>query len=280
MQEFSIASNATFSDGPSLRRIIPHWMRVFADHLVEILVVVDVQPLEQRIAELQSGHTNRDLFTLVKQELTALDSRVRFVCLDNLDKAAAQKTWFGKARPVRCQAGTPVLAFVAGIEAARSDYVLHCDSDMLFYENGWLGKEAFRLLESAAHIYEPPPSKHCLCNGIASSRTFMVRKSNLLSRLPLRDLHLDILRRLHRKLHGRPTWVALEQMVQRNAAKGRIVHRVGVNSTLGFSLHGVKRDWTSAPWFEHIIHSMECGDIPPGQESSPDLQPDAWGFPV
>jgi hypothetical protein len=280
MRAISLASNATAADGPTLLRIVPHWLRVFGAHLAEIVIVVDAQPMTGRIGVLHRGQTDAGRLEDAIGTLESNDSRVRFVKLDAIEPAPIQTRWFGRARPVRCQAGTPLLAFVAAVEEARSDMVLRCDSDMLFSGAGWLEKEAIPLLEDGVNVYEPPRLQIDGSATQASSRAFMVSKERLDRWLPLRNLRLDPLRVLHRKSQGRPPWLALEQMITLGAEKKQLTHRIGSLDSRGFSLHGLKRAWTSAPWFDGVIHAVETCQLPEAQRSSWNFDPRHWGIEV
>lgn len=272
----SIASNATSADGPTLLRIIPHWLRVFGARLEEVVIIVDSQPLSGRIAELQRGQSNRDRLEEAIQSLEDLDARVRFVTLEVIRPTAIQRLWFGRARPVRCQAGTPILAFIAAIDQARCDIVLRCDSDMLFWENGWID-DAIQSLKEGADVYEPP-HLHLSDHREVSSRAFMIAKHAFYGHLPLRNLRLDLLRALHRRIRGLPPWLALEQMMTASVAKGQLFHKVGRNRDLGFSLHGVKRAWISSPCFNDVIRSIELGEVPVRQQLYWDFAPEYWNI--
>ncbi len=270
----SLASNATAADGPTLLRLVPHWLRIFHEYLSELLIVVDMQPLSGRIAELQRGAFDPDGFKKSVHILEMMDSRVRFVPLESIEPEPIQRRWFGKCRPIRCQGGTPILAFVAAIEEARSDIVLRFDCDMLFCERGWLEKDAIPSLNGGIDVYEPPRLR--VHTPVSSSRAFMVSKSRLDRMLPLRSLRLDPLRILHRWSLGRPTWLALEAMLTRAAEGRRLNHRIGQSLDLGFSLHGLKRKWTAAPWFDCVIRSVEAGDVPKSQRDHWDFNPEFW----
>jgi hypothetical protein len=211
--------------------------------------------------------------------LERADTRVRFVSLQSLDLATIQRRWFGDARPVRCQAGTPILAFAAAVDQASDDIVLRCDSDMLFCEKGWLLDEAVRSLREGVDVYEPP-RLHLGAETAMSSRAFMVAKQSLYGRLPLRNLRLDMLRVLHRMSKGRSPWLAFEQMIARGVAKGQLSHRIGRNTVLGFSVHGLKRSYIASAWFVDVVRSIEAGGIPSDQRAFWDFHPDHWGIRV
>ena len=275
MQPISLVSNATAADGPTLLRTVPHLLRVFGPHLAEIVIVVDAQPPTGRIAELQQGHWDGERLKKAIDTLELADARVRFVPMDSIDPEPIQRRWFGRARPVRCQGGTPLLAFVAAIEQAKCDIVLRIDSDMLFCEKGWLEEEAIPLLKGGVDIYEPP-RLHVDDMPQVSSRAFMVSKHRLDSKLPLRNLRLDPLRAVHRRIQGRPPWLALEEMMTSGVEKKQLSHRIGRNVNLGFSLHGLKRAWTAASWFDTVIQSVEAGRVPDAQRASFDFDPEYW----
>jgi hypothetical protein len=274
----SLASNATSADGPTLLRIVPHWFRVFGQRLREVVIIVDREPLVGRIAELQHGQSHPDELEHAIRELEWADPRVRFVDLQSLDRAAIQRRWFGNARPVRCQAGTPILAFAAAVDQASENIVLRCDSDMLFCESGWLD-EAIASLHQGIDLYEPP-RLNLGEDAAVSSRAFVVAKQSFYARLPLRRLRLDALRLLHRMIKRRPPWIALEQMMTCSVAKGQLSHRVGRNTDLGFSLHGLKRSYIASPGFLDVVRSIEAGQVPAQQRNSWDFHPDHWGIQV
>jgi len=273
----SLVSNATVADGATIRRIVPHWLRVFGPWLREILIILDTEPLEGRIAELQYGQSRPEELQEAIRVLEAADPRVRFAALQTLSCAATQRRWFGNAHPVRCHAGTPILAFAAAIDNAESNVVLRCDSDMLFCEKGWVLDEAIPCLQEGVDVYEPPRLQSGTSETPMSSRAFMVAKEALYGHLPLCNLRLDPLRVLLRTATGRPRWVALEQMISRAAAKGQLSHKIGWNTDLGFSLHGLKRSWIASPWFEDVVRSIELGQVPDAQRKCWDFHPEFWG---
>ena len=271
---FSLATNACALDGTMLAHTVPHWLRVFGDRVAEVVVVVDREVPSGRIATL-----HRDAAQLVPlddslNQLVRHDTRVRVVELQQLELLPIQEKWFGSARPVRCQAGTPVVAFVTAIESAHQDLVLRCDCDMLFREDGWLAQGDVELANHC-NLYEPPRLDQTAKTDV-SSRAFMVRKSVFRGRLPLRNLRLDPLRILHRTLHGRPTWIALEQMLQRAVQTRELAHRIGSDTRLGYSLHALRRSFANEHWFEQVVRAVEFDDLPLEQRGHWDLHPELW----
>lgn len=258
-----------------LLHTVPHWLRVFGERLREVVIVVDDQPPVGRIGKLHHGHACKAQLFEAVDALTHLDDRVRFLRLGDLNIEATQQRWFGSARPVRCQAGTPILPFAAAVDAALEDFVLRCDSDMLFVEHGWLD-EGIERLKRGTHVYEPP-RLHLEISPRASSRAFLIQRSSLYDRLPLRHLCLDPARSIHRIITGRPIWIALEEMLERSSANGDLVHQIGKDTDLGFSLHAWRRTYAESCQFGDIVASVENGRVPEAQWQSWDLNPAAWG---
>jgi hypothetical protein len=254
---FSIASNVCLADWALVRHTIPSWLRVFGSSVAEVVVVVDDRPPIGRIAELNPDLWDEDKLWHELSLLKRSDSRVRVVRLSECPSQAVSEKWFGKSRPVRCQAGTPILAFICALETAHYDCVLRTDSDMLFHEAGWL-KAAENLLEQGA-VVEPP--RLAVETQAVSTRALMVKRSCFAKCLPIKPWRLSSLRRLHRAIKGRPTWLALEQMLEREKIRGRIKHSI-LPRTLGFSVHVVRRQYSIEPWFESMVKRVETGDIP------------------
>jgi hypothetical protein len=266
-----MASNVCLADWPIVRYSVPSWLRVFGTALAEVVVVVDEHPPTGRIAEL-----NPDLWDKGRlwHELSVLkkhDPRVRVLRLSECPSGAVSQKWFGESCPARCQAGTPILAFICALEATHQDWVLRTDSDMLFSEAGWL--EAAEHLLDQGLLVEPP--RLALETPVVSTRAIMMKRSRFAKFLPIKPWRLSPLRRLHRAVKGRTTWLALEQMLEREKRKGRIKHSI-LTRTWGFSLHVVRRQYSTEPWFGTVVKMVEAGKVPIEQAAQWDLSPLCW----
>jgi hypothetical protein len=268
---FSIASNVCLADWTVVRYTVPSWLRVFGTSLAEVVVIVDEHPPTGRIAELNPDLWDKDKLWHELSLLKEHDSRVRIVRLSECPSEAVSGKWFGKSRPVRCQAGTPILAFICALEATHQDWVLRADSDMLFYEAGWL-KAAENLLEQGA-LVEPP--RLALETQVISTRAIMMKRSRFAKCLPIRPWRLHSLRRLHRAIKGRPSWLALEQMLEQEKRKGWIKHAI-LPRTLGFSLHVARRQYSIEPRFGAVVKRVEAGNVPTEQAAQWNLSPQCW----
>lgn len=265
VSRFAIASNACSADDHRIEHTVPSWLRAWGDRLTEILIVVDRQPPTGRIADLHGEAGQSERLDEVLAGLQASDSRVRVMDLPAPEKLDQMLTrWFGQDRPIRCQAGTPIAAFAYAIDEANSDCILRCDCDMVFHDRGFVD-QAFERLDQGIDLVGPPR----LGRGVAvehavSTRAIFLDRGKLRQALPIKAHQLDWARRLHRRLHGRPFYLAFEQMLECEVQAGRLRHDV-LDGDLGYSLHIPRRLDFLLSGIERIIARAEAGDIPRSQ---------------
>lgn len=276
-KRLSLVTNVSVADFEIIQHTVPSWLRVLGDQVVDLLLVVDPKPLTGRIARLHGTHATESNIISEVRRLTHIDSRIRWLLLPNPTRlTAVSEKWFGSSPkvPVRCQAGTPIIAFVLSIEEALSDIILRVDCDMLLHESGWL-QESVQLLESSRAALVEPSRLESISTAV-STRALLLKKSTLAATcLPLKTQRLDWKRRIHRRLNGRSTWLALEQMLTNECQSGVLQHTV-LGSELGFSLHLGDRSITDNRMLPAIIKQVEGGALPIGQQQRHDLNLNAW----
>lgn len=273
---FGIASNASLADGDLLLHVVPHWFRAFGDKLEEVVVVLDDKPPVGRIANQNRGLFDKTRAIASLEKLSKMDPRFRWMSLSELDIVSIQKKWFGRHRPYRCQDGSPILPFVATIERMNADVVLRCDSDMLFFNNGWVDRIVASLRRCEVDLYEVPRLVEGTYAGI-SSRAFLLRRSLLDKKLPLRRLSIDPLRLIYRTLQRRSTYASLEQMLDRAIQRGDLTFRRDSGSISdGYSVHGLRRQFAVEQWYPSAVQGVERNQLPELQRSSWDISPKAW----
>lgn len=279
ISSFSIATNVSLADWRTIRHTIPSWLRIFGDQVSEVVLIIDTQRSVGRIADLHGRFTDLDTLLKEVERLKRLDDRIRAsTILSEKEMKKLLKKWFKKSMPIRCQAGTPIAAFIQAVEESEAEMVLRCDSDMLFFENGWLGKAANFFEEGIYDLIEPP---HLGFRGNqdspVSTRAFLIQPHTFAKTcLPMKAHRLDCARRVHRCFHGRPTWLALEQMFSLEKTRGKLRHCI-LNEQLGFSLHIPNRSSVMIPGFENIVSNVECGRVPESQRmSGMNFNPSKW----
>ncbi len=264
----SIGANVSLADVHMIGCTVPNWLRIFDHFLDEICLMIDPQTPTGRLGKQYSYYSDLDaLMTAVKQ-LEGIDKRIKGVMLAvGEKKKLIQSKWFKVGYPDRCQSGTPIFAFINAVEALNSNnLILRCDSDMLFYEDGFIGVAHEKLISGSYDIIEPPllgyPERK---DGPISLGAFLMMPKLFSSRcIPITPHKIDVLRQIHRKFRGMSPYVNLEEMIAIEKKYGRVRH-CNLDQSLGWSLHIAKRTDVLAPNFQDIVSRVENG-------SAPDLQ--------
>lgn len=269
----SVVTNASANDAERLGLVVPHWISVLRSRLAELIIVVDTVQPSGRIAKLHEKDNDEPHQAKLKRvndvisELSRWDRRIVMTALPAPhERSTMIGKWFGdKALDIdRCQSGTPILPFIAAFESANHQMVLRADCDMLFHDNGWIDKGVDLLREGSADLVEPP---RCGLPKFVeiSTRVLMIRADAwAISALPIKPTRLDPLRCVHRWLKGRPTWLALEQMLEASRRAGRIRYTM-LSEPLGCTLHIARRDDAALAVMPAVCAAMEAGHIPPQQ---------------
>jgi hypothetical protein len=278
---FSLVTNVSLADGLRIRRTLPHWLRVF-DGFEELLLVFDTAQPSGRIKKLHNKNFKTEEFSAIFQQLTSLDPRIRILDLplvNSLDYSNVIKQWFKIGKPVRCQAGTPIFAFIYAIHKANYNIVFRSDCDMLFSENGWLEEAMALLTYSKVHIVEPPRLGLVgqSMNSHISTRAFLMKKDVLYDEvLPIYPHKLNFPRRIHRAIFGRPPWLALEQMLSLEKMNGRLNHVILNYRNSGFSMHVAKHEQMALHYIDSVIEMVERGEVEGSQQADWNFVEDYW----
>ena len=276
----TLATNACATDDLRLRHVVPHWVRTFGSRLAEIVVVLDEIPPTGRVAAL---HGTIPPLDRVRDELDRLKREFPLLRVEPLRRSevldAALAKWFGPERPIRCHCGSTIAGYVLALESTRTDLVLKLDCDMLFHERGWLEQGLELVSQGTVDVVEPPRLGWTARHGEPefSARAFLLSRERFARRLlPMRAHRIDWLRRIHRRLHGRPTYHPLEVMLEIERRAGRLDWRL-LDRELGFALHLATRADAALPWTDRVVRAVESGDVPEAQAASgPDFRPHLW----
>jgi hypothetical protein len=267
--KFTLSTNVSFADFNMIKYTLPNWLRVFDQRLDELIVVVDPQKPTGRLAGQYNKYAELQQLMDSVESISKLDCRIRVEFLNDINKINQfLGKWFFKGYPYRCQSGTPISAFIYAVEECKTDFILRCDCDMLFFENGFLDEAIDRFQKKTFDILEPPLLGFDEnWNTPASLGAFMIFKYNFTSNcLPMKAHKLDYFRRIHRTLKSRPVYLNLEEMVTIEKNENRIRH-CRLDQSLGFSLHLINRDDVLLPNFENIIKHVEQGIVPDAQRN-------------
>ena len=233
------------------------------------IITYDKEPTEGRISDLHKTSNNIKSIESYFNEIMCLDSRIRIIDLDYDDSTEILNKWFrGNERPIRCQGGTPIYAFIYGIEKAESDLLLKVDCDIVFYNKGFIYKAIEMLQHKNFDLVEPPGLRSNTSFGF-STRTFFINKKSFYSKLPIRAHQLDLLRKIHRKINKRPTFLSLEQMLQIEISNRNISHQI-ISTEFGNSMHISTLEEMNLPIIKEVIEKFGNGFIPEEQKTNSD----------
>ncbi len=255
--KFSFVTNATLDDGVRLEKFVPQVLSVFGDYIDELLIVVDSKPEEGRIKKLH-GRNSYQKATIDDFRRDFNSSKVKIVKVDYTVLDNVSEKWFGEKGVNRCQNGTPIFAFLYGIEQCKNDMIIRSDCDILFYDKGFL--DELRRFENDYDIIQLP----FLNNDIIpfSTRAFFINRQRMNAIVPLRAHKLDIVRRLHRFIFRRESYLALEQILDKEIEHFKIKFHA-LNTEKGYTMHIPRRD--EFPALAPIIKRFSKGDIPKDQ---------------
>jgi hypothetical protein len=275
--KFSLVTNATLWDGPRVREVLPHWLRVFGDRLSELVVALDLVPPTGRIAELHepSRSSHEDVHATLAA-LASNDDRIRVVEMPDADSLRwLTARWFRSGHPVRCQGGTPILAMLFAIGLAREPLVLRTDCDVLFHDEGWLDEALKNVDNQTVDLARPAAPGGSSAWGRQVSTRALVLKPQALAetRLPITAHRLGPFRSIERRLTGRPQWLALEHMLQREVDAGALTHMV---ATGGCWLHVATAADMARAIELNVVRRIEVGAIPSSQFGYDDFVPETW----
>lgn len=277
MNKLSISTNVTFQDAPRILKVLPNWIKVFGNNIYEILIVYDRKPIEGRIKELHKNLNNDKSVEFYFAEIMDLDKRIRTIDLDYSNSSEILNRWFyGNEKPIRCQAGTPIYAFIYAIEKAQSDFILKVDCDMVFFNNGFVEKIIGDFSINKFDVGEVSKTGSNNPNKGFSTRSFFVNRKSFYEKLPITAYKLDILRRIHRKFNKRASYLSLEEIITIEIEKNRF-SRVVLPVELGYSMHISTIEEMDLIEMSRIIEMFGNGLIPQKQISgSENFSIDFW----
>lgn len=271
MNSISIATNVTSKDTSRILNVLPNWLKVFGNNIEEINIVYDKKPTEGRINDLHKTSNKFKSIELYFNEIISLDDRIKIIDLDYNNSSKILDKWFrGNEKPIRCQAGTPIYAFIYAIDKAKSNLVLKVDCDMVFFDNGFVAKTINEELANEYDLIEISKTGSIIDKAPDfSTRAFFVNKRALYRKLPITAHKLNLLRQVHRKILKRSSYLAFEQMIQKEI-ENNILQRMVLSQELGYCMHICTEEEMHLAEIKFIIEMFGKGLIPEKQKMNSD----------
>jgi hypothetical protein len=282
----SLIINVARGDTPILEYTLPHIIDSHKVWFAEVIVVIDEKPSEGRIRQNYQQYSLEALYeALAKVRGRGYKFRQEAISYRSEDVQRVFSKWFGNPRVTfRCAGGTPIYAFLYGLDVASYDFRLHLDSDMLIHDPGpasWAQKaiEVLRMVPEILFVNQrwgiqtaanPAPKElpsfdlgyGQRVSQIFSSRCFLFSRQKLNeSFLPIMPKKHPIAKRLIYKIQNRSPYIALEQMIS-SALSHKGLYRADLDLDWGCNLHAWDKGIFQDRYVNDVLQRIEIGQFP------------------
>lgn len=219
---------------------------------------------------------------------------------DNKDARTFNRKQFGKClNETHCFRGYPIVGSIKQFFESDSEYVLHIDCDMLFYEEkniSWI-LQAISIMEQNQDLLcvlprgGPPTPDGSLHQGSTkystdygrgiylfknfTSRHYLIHKKRFLDLLPLKPIWLSWREPIKSKFLGKGKMLCWESIVERALLDSNL-WRADLMTDQAWSLHTVDRSEKFYEDLPKIINRLMTGDYPAKQAGHFDLLYNLW----
>jgi hypothetical protein len=293
MVECTLAILAGVRDTVYAGAIAEHIYRSCRFNFAEVLLVIDDCNFDDSVKRLAEDRINA-LRSAIGENI-----RIAWISKFLSRKDEIAKKYFGvNIRADRDHRGIPMFGWIAGLEEAQTDHVLHCDSDILFYqdaESDWVSCAIDLIEKDPSVMFVAPRPGPPAANGALlgqsntffvdnegnyrfktlSSRRFLVRKSRLAALLPIQPVYTSWKRRLLMQCGAGNALSPWETCVSEKLQRSKYF-RVHLGSSNAWTLHCPDHspEWITA--LPDIIAKVESGSYPEKQAGLYDLQLQWW----
>jgi hypothetical protein len=288
--------NLAPTDLPHAQYILPHQLRQWADQVDEILLILDLHRSRGRYAEAWKERLP-GMRRLI-DECCAKYENARVLDVDYSDVVVtrlSERYFGGQPIPVKDWNGAPFYAYFFGLDAARHDYILHMDSDIMYGggSSTWLAEAIQMLVErqdvlacsplpgpptSDGHlrsqVLEPEPLPTLAFRAPAlSTRLFLLDRQRFFSRIEHLALTQPRRRLVWQALaDGNPPYDCAECIFSRAMKKHSLLRIDFLGNEPGmWALHPPYRSKLFYDLLPSLIEQIETGNIPEAQRGCHDI---------
>ena len=296
MSECTFALLAGPRDTGFLKATLRHLLKMCSFSFREILVVADDLPRSD-------GSLNTDVevscFTDLLRRLTRDQTVTRCVYLSEIaTDRLAEKHFGSRVSTMRDHRSIPLLAWIVGIEAAQTDFVLHFDSDILLHQapgHSWIRTGMTLMHEDPLAMFVSPLPGPPSCDGrlcaqataptldnqgnfrfkTFSSRRFLLSKQRFEKLLPTPLRYISLKRRLLMQV-GFGSAIRPWEYCVSCALQESKYYRVHLCSPKAWALHCPDHSQAWLRSLPAVIKRVEEGRYPSEQGGHYDLMLPAW----
>lgn len=283
------------NDVQFVNEIIQHLLRMCSIHFREVIVVADDLPQARATSP---KHCHVQLFELI-EELLHNNTVSRCVRLSTIPSLTLASKYFGsQISATRDHRGVPLFGWIAGLESAKTDFVVHFDSDILLHQakgHDWINEGITLIQEDPLAMFvsplpgPPTPDRKFFDQDFPptfdkrgnfrfktfSSRRFLVSKDRLDNLLPTPMQYISNKRRLLMQFGlGNALWT-WEYCVSYALERSKY-YRVNLRSPNAWAIHCPNHGRAWLRYLPALIKEVECGNYPVEQGGHYDLLLSAW----
>ena len=265
-----------------------------------VTVIIDTQNasgiLGYSLPQTNIGHLTQKLEALQKK----LFFKIAQTNYEPKEVKHVNKIQFGHDfRETHCFRGYPIYGSCKQFLETDSTYVLHLDSDMIFYEApefSWI-QEGVRIMEENPDVLcvlpkgGPPTHDGSLNQGTThyqrdtkrglylfknfTSRHYLIHRERLLSLLPMKPVWLSWREPIKSRLFGNGKMLCWETMVEQAVEKSSF-WRADLMTDQAWSLHPGDRSQLFYRILPQILSKVSKNQFPEGQRGHFDLHLEKW----
>ena len=307
----SLSINVARFDVPFMMQTIPHMVRSCNFPFAQRTLVLDlsVRRAQRRYQGIDDAALNADLLRCCRQLIAdgVMDSMVE-IDFSDASRRRINTAHFGRdIGHTHNFRGAPILGYLAGIDAATSDYFLHFDSDMLVHQapgHSWIS-DGIALLGSAPDVFcvSPLPGPPALDGSLRagpgteqvfnqpvrytrdprgfygfgwfSSRKFLMDMRRYREILPLKPRVRSLKHAVSAPLRRASPVVGWEVMISDRIYELGLL-RAELDSAQAWTLHTPDHGAAFIANLPEVIALVEQGWYPPTQAGDYDLRLDDW----
>jgi hypothetical protein len=300
MNSCSLSILVARTDIPFMMQTIPHLVKSCQFDFLERVLFVETAPLSGIFRNRPGIGTFAQLKDCCEQLLKAsVVDRVVEIDYSTATRKQIYRKHFGKdVRFTHDYRGASVFGFIYSLEAAKGDYVLHFDSDMLLHQQPnhcWI-TEAIAVLQNNSDVmFVSPlagsPSQDGSLNqrGVSyqkdprgfyafkqfTSRKFLVDRNRLNQMLPIQPSWVSWNRKVLSSLTNQSA-LNVWEIIMSQALQSSQYIRADLSSPKAWTLHTPDHGAAFIQALPSIIAGIESGRYPSEQAGDYDLQLALW----
>ena len=288
------------SDASFIRTTLPPLFKMAAKVECKIMVILDASNAKGVLGESLAQSELSEVIEILKEIKKQHSFEMEVFSPDPSEVLQLSKIHMGRSyRETHCFRGYPIHGSIRQFHKYNSDYILHLDCDMLFYE-----EEGFSWIESAINLMEenkdilctlpragPPAVDGNLNQGTTyykkddlrgvylfknfTSRHYLIHRKRFLELLPMNPLWLSWREPIKSRLFGNGKMLCWESIVEK-ALKNSTLWRADLMTEKAWSLHLGERSKEFRKKLPFITEQISQGKFPLSQAGHFDLRLGDW----